>query len=103
MGGAKITSVHDLAPQEEREVLGSIYDSDDCFKEQSATSFTYRVSNDWGGLSDRLLHVGGLQNTPTCLHSNFHLQITISEIAVETSGAGLQNYGGIFLTALVLH
>ena len=30
--------------QEEREVLCSIYDSDECFKEQSTTSFTYRVS-----------------------------------------------------------
>ena len=73
LGGAKITSVHDLVSQEEREVLGSIYDSDDCFKEQSATSFTYRVSNGREGLSDRLLHVGGLQNSPTCLRSDFHI------------------------------
>lgn len=29
--------------EEEREVLCSIYDSDECFKEQSPTSFTYRI------------------------------------------------------------
>jgi len=29
--------------QEEREVLCSIYESDECFKEQSASSFSYRV------------------------------------------------------------
>lgn len=29
--------------QEEREVLSSIYDSDECFKQQNDTTFTYRV------------------------------------------------------------
>ena len=35
-------SVH-VCSQEEREVLCSIYESDECFKEQSSTSFAYRV------------------------------------------------------------
>lgn len=29
--------------QEEREVLASIYESDECFKQSSPTSFSYRV------------------------------------------------------------
>ena len=32
-----------LYMQEEREVLASIYESDDCFKQTSLTSFSYRV------------------------------------------------------------
>ena len=32
-----------LSPQEEREVLASIYEADRCFREVSANTFSYRV------------------------------------------------------------
>ena len=41
--------VHSMASlyQEEREVLESIYESDECFKQLSPTSFSYRVNDEY--------------------------------------------------------
>lgn len=39
---------------EEREVLSSIYDGDDCFKQISPNTFQYKVSQKWG-LTESLL------------------------------------------------
>ena len=40
--------------QEEREVLESIYESDECFKQLSPTSFSYRVNDEYTHTHDSI-------------------------------------------------
>lgn len=43
-------------PQEEREVLSSIYESDECFKEISPSSYSYRVIHKASLVSTGMFH-----------------------------------------------
>ena len=52
--------------EEELEVLRSIYESDECFKEISHTSFQYKFGED-GHYKSFLLEVSWPENYPQCL------------------------------------